>query len=167
MSDDNVFRLLIGEIEAKGFKVVGIQEVMPQILFSDDYLGKTKPSKDDYEDIKIGIKVARGLGELDVGQACVVQEGIILAVEAREGTDSMLSRVPALRRKGNAPIMIKVVKPGQDSRVDLPVIGPNTLEALIKNGIKGIAVDKGGTILLEKEKLLEMADKYKIFVAGV
>jgi len=167
MSDDDIFKMLISEIESKGFKVIGAQEVMPHILFTDGLYGKTKPSEADFEDIKLGIKVAKAMGSLDVGQACVVQESIILAVEAREGTDAMIERVGTLKRAGKPPVFIKVVKPDQDTRVDLPVIGPRTMECVIRNGIKGLAVEAGGTIFLEKEKVLKMADNAKIFVIGV
>ncbi|MCL2039160.1 MAG: UDP-2,3-diacylglucosamine diphosphatase LpxI [Bacteroidetes bacterium] len=167
MSDDNIFRVLIDEIELKGFKVVGAHEVMPQMLFSEGVYGKTKPSKEDFEDIQIGIKVAKTLGELDVGQSCVVQEGIILAVEAREGTDNMIDRISALKRDGKAPVLIKMAKPKQEIRVDLPTIGTRTIEFMKKNGVKGLAVEIGSTIFLEKEKVIKMANEAKIFIVGV
>jgi DUF1009 family protein len=167
MDDDNVFRVLINEIEGKGFKVVGAQEVMPQVLLTEKLYGKTKPTKEDFEDIKTGIKVAKALGALDVGQACVVQEGMILAVEAKEGTDGMMDRIPALKRKGKAPILIKVTKPEQEARVDLPTIGTKTIETMKRNGIKGMAVEIGSTIFLEKEKVLKMVNEAGIFIVGV
>jgi len=167
MSDDDIFNFLIKEIESKGFKVVGAQEVMPHVLISDGICGKTKPTKEDFEDIKIGIKVSKTLGALDIGQACVVQEGVILAVEAKEGTDGMMDRIPSLKRSGKAPVVVKTARPGQDPRVDMPTIGPKTIEAMKRNGIKGMAVEGGGTILLEKDKTMKMADEAKIFIVGV
>jgi DUF1009 family protein len=167
MTDDDIFRVLINEIETKGFKVVGAQEVIPQMMLLEGACGKTKPSKEDLEDIQTGIKVAKALGALDVGQACVVQESMILAVEAKEGTDTMMDRIPAVKRSGKAPILVKVVKPGQETRVDLPTIGPRTIETLKRNGIKGMAVEIGGTLLLEREKTVKMADDAKIFIVGV
>ena len=164
MSDDNVFRILINEIEARDYKVVGAHEVMPHVLFEQGSYGSVKPSKSDMADIQKGVKVAKTMGELDVGQSCVVQEGIILAVEAREGTDNMIDRVAALKRTGRPPILVKIKKPGQDMRVDLPTIGPKTMEYLIKNGVKGLAVEAGSTIFLEKEKVLKMANEAKIFI---
>ena len=167
MSDDNIFRALIIEIENRGFTVVGAHEVMPDILFNEGLYGKIKPSPADLDDIEIGIKVAKAMGALDVGQSCVVQESIVLAVEAREGTDAMINRVGALKRAGKAPVFIKVSKPGQEQRVDLPVIGTRTMEFIIQNGIKGIIVESGATIFLEKDKVLKMADEAKIFILGV
>ncbi len=167
MSDDNLFRAVMDEIERSGFHVVGIEEVVPEMLFSEGVYGSTKPSDEDMDDIKRGITVAKAIGAVDVGQAVVVQEGIVLAMEAVEGTDRMLARASELRKPGKAPVMVKVLKPGQDMRVDLPAIGLQTIELLKKNGIKGIAVEAGGILMIEKEKVIEMADREGIFIIGM
>ena len=167
MSDDNMFRAVIDEIESHGFKVVGIEEVVPGMMFSEGIYGKLKPAADDMDDIRRGIKVAKALGAVDVGQAVVVQEGMVLAVEAIEGTDMMLSRAAAVKKKGKAPVMVKVLKPGQDKRVDLPAIGLQTIEQLKKYGMKGIAVEAGGILLIERENVIKMADDSGIFIIGM
>jgi len=167
MSDDNLFRALMNEIESRGFRVVGIEEVVPDMLFSEGLYGRAKPTEEDMEDIRRGLTVARALGAVDVGQAVVVQEGMVLAVEAIEGTDMMLSRAAMLAKKGKAPVMVKVPKPGQDMRVDLPAIGLQTIELLKKYGIGGIAVEAGGILLIERKAVIEMADKEGIFILGV
>jgi DUF1009 family protein len=167
MSDDNLFRAIIKEIEKDGFKVVGIEEVIPQMLFSEGIYTKTKPTDADMDDIKRGITVAKALGGVDVGQAVVVQEGMVLAVEAIEGTDMMLERASIVKKKGKQPVMVKILKPGQDTRVDLPAIGIRTIEQLKKHGIKGIAVEAGGILLIEQKDVIEMADKEKIFIIGM
>lgn len=167
MSDDNLFRAVINEVDARGFKVVGIEAVVPDMLFSEGLYGKTKPTDEDMDDIRRGITVAKALGAVDVGQAVVVQEGMVLAVEAVEGTDMMLSRASMMKKDGKAPIMVKVLKPGQDMRVDLPAIGLQTIEQLKKYGIKGIAVEAGGILLIERQAVIEMADREKIFILGV
>ena len=167
MSDDNMFRAVIDEIENFGFKVVGIEEVVPEMLFFEGIYGKAKPSKEDMDDINRGITVAKALGAVDVGQAVVVQEGMVLAVEAIEGTDMMLSRAATVKKQGKAPIMVKVLKPGQDMRVDLSAIGLQTIEQLKKYGIKGIAVEAGGILLIEREAVIKMADEAGIFILGV
>ena len=167
MSDDSMFRAVIDEIEKHGFKVVGIEEVVPEMMFSEGIYGKTKPSSDDMSDIKRGITVAKALGAVDVGQAVVVQEGMVLAVEAIEGTDMMLSRAATVKKAGKAPVMVKVLKPGQDLRVDLPAIGLQTIEQLKKYGIKGIAVEAGGILLIEREAVIKQADEAGIFIIGV
>ena len=167
MSDNNMFCAAINEVERQGYKVVGIDEVVPDMLFSEGIYGKVKPSSDDMDDIERGFTVAKALGAVDVGQAVVVQEGMVLAVEAVEGTDMMLSRVASVKKKGKAPVMVKVVKPGQDKRVDLPAIGLQTIEQLKQNGLKGIAVEAGGILLIEREAVIKKADESGIFIIGV
>ncbi len=165
--DDGMFRAVIDEIEKYGFKVVGIEEVVPDMMFSEGIYGKVKPSADDMDDIRRGITVAKALGAVDVGQAVVVQEGMVLAVEAIEGTDMMLARAAAVKKPGKAPVMVKVLKPGQDLRVDLPAIGLLTIEQLKKYGIGGIAVEAGGILLIERDAVIREADEAGIFITGV
>jgi len=167
MSDDNLFRAVINEIENLGFKILGIEEVVPEMMFYEGIYGKVKPSKEDMDDIERGFVVAKALGAVDVGQAVVVQEGMVLAVEAIEGTDMMLARAASVRKKGKAPVMVKVLKPKQDLRVDLPAIGLLTIEQLKKHGIKGIAVEAGGVLLIEREAVIKMADEAGIFIIGI
>ncbi|MCL2739303.1 MAG: UDP-2,3-diacylglucosamine diphosphatase LpxI [Bacteroidales bacterium] len=167
MSDDSLFRAVMNEIESHGFKVVGIEEVVPDMMFMEGIYGQVKPSKEDMDDIQRGITVAKALGAVDVGQAVVVQEGMVLAVEAIEGTDMMLSRSATIKKEGKAPVVVKVLKPGQDMRVDLPAIGLQTIEQLKKYGMGGIAVEAGGILLIEREAVIKMADREGIFIIGV
>ena len=167
MSDDNLFRVLIDEVESRGFKIVGIEEVVPEMLFQEGVYGKVKPSKDDMNDIERGWTVAKAIGAVDVGQAVVVQEGLVLAMEAIEGTDQMLARAASLRKDGKKPIMVKVLKPGQDMRVDLPAIGLQTIDLFIKHNIGGIAVEAGGILLIEKDAVIKKADENGIFIIGL
>lgn len=167
ISDDRLFRAVIDEIEKYGFKVVGIEDVVPGMMFSEGVYGTVKPSPEDMDDITRGIAVAKALGAVDVGQAVVVQEGMVLAVEAIEGTDMMLSRAAIVKKTGKAPVMVKVLKPGQDLRVDLPAIGLKTVEQLKKYGIGGIAVEAGGILLIERDTVISQADEAGIFIIGV
>jgi DUF1009 family protein len=147
--------------------MVGIEEVVPGMIFSEGIYGKAKPSAEDMDDIRRGITVAKALGAVDVGQTVVVQEGMVLAVEAIEGTDMVLSRAATVKKKGKAPVMVKVLKPGQDKRVDLPAIGLQTIEQLKKYGMKGIAVEAGGILLIEREAVIKLADEAGIFIIGM
>jgi DUF1009 family protein len=167
MSDDKLFRAVMAEIEDRGFKIVGIEEVVPEMMFSEGIYGKVKPTAEDMDDIQRGITVAKALGAVDVGQAVVVQEGMVLAVEAIEGTDMMLSRASMLKKEGKDPVMVKVLKPGQDLRTDLPAMGLQTVEQLKKYGIRGIAVEAGGILMIERDAVIQMADKEGIFIIGV
>ncbi len=167
MSDDNLFRAVMDEIEGRGFKIVGIEEVVPEMLFQEGVYGKVKPTSEDMDDIKRGWTVAKAIGAVDVGQAVVVQEGLVLAMEAIEGTDMVLSRASLLKKPGKAPVMVKVLKPGQDLRVDLPAIGLQTIEMFVKYGIGGIAVEAGGILLIERDAVIKMADENGIFIIGL
>jgi len=167
LSDDHIFKAIIKEIEKHGFTVVGVDEVIPQMLFSEGIYTATKPSKEDLDDIKRGVEVSLALGTVDVGQACVVQEGMVLAVEAMEGTDEMMARANTIKRNGKDPIVVKLAKPNQDKRVDLPTIGLNTIEQMKKYGMKGIAVQAGAILLLEQNKVIESANNEKIFIIGI
>jgi DUF1009 family protein len=137
------------------------------MLFHEGVYGRVKPSSDDMDDIRRGIEVARALGSVDVGQAVVVQEGIVLAVESVEGTDAMLSRASSLKKPGKAPVLVKIVKPGQDTRVDMPAIGIQTVEQLAKYGMAGMAVESGGILVIEREAVIAAADAAKLFIIGM
>jgi DUF1009 family protein len=118
-------------------------------------------------DIDRGVRVARLLGAADVGQGCVVQQGLVLAVEAIEGTDAMLSRAGTLRRDGFGGVLIKLLKPGQDRRADLPTIGPDTVRNAAAAGLRGVAFEAKATILADREACLAAADAAGLFLLGL
>jgi DUF1009 family protein len=118
-------------------------------------------------DIERGIHVARVLGAADVGQGCVVQQGLVLAVEAIEGTDAMLARAGTLQRDGFGGVLVKLCKPGQDKRADLPTIGPDTVRHAAAAGLKGVAFEAGATILAEREACVAAADAAGLFLLGL
>jgi DUF1009 family protein len=107
------------------------------------------------------------LGALDVGQAAVVQQGIVLGVEAVDGTDALLARCGPLRRDGPGGVLVKVAKPGQDRRADLPTIGPQTVAAAAAAGLSGIAVEAGATFVADRTAVAAAADRAGLFVVGV
>ncbi len=167
LGDDKLFRAVTKETERMGFRILGIEDVAPEMMFYEGVYGKVKPSKEDMDDIKRGIEVAKALGAVDVGQAVVVQEGMVLAVEAVEGTDAMLSRANSVKKEGKAPVMVKIKKPGQDTRTDMPAMGLQTIEGLKKYGMGGIAVEAGGILVIERDEVIRMADEAGIFIVGV
>jgi DUF1009 family protein len=118
-------------------------------------------------DIRRGVVVARTLGAIDVGQGCVVQQGMVLAVEAAEGTDAMLARCSSLARPGRGGVLVKLVKPGQDRRADLPTVGPETLRGAADAGLRGVAFEAGGTILAERDAAVAAADAAGLFLLGL
>ena len=111
--------------------------------------------------------VGRALGAGDVGQGCVVQQGIVLAVEAIEGTDAMLARAAVLARPGPGGVLLKMVKPGQDRRADLPTIGPETVRAAAAAGLRGVAFEAGGTLITDRAGCVAAADAAGLFLMGV
>jgi DUF1009 family protein len=164
----------IGRIfEEHGFRLLGAHEVAPEILVPEGLAGKRAPSERDRADIATALAVLAAMGPFDIGQAAVVAAGHVLAVEAVEGTDAMLSRVAELRRLGRirypvgAGVLVKTPKLGQDRRFDLPSIGPQTIAGVIRAGLGGLAVVAGGTIMAQPDVVAAAADRGKIFVVGI
>ena len=166
--DDALLGAIVTIMEKEGFKVVGAEDVLAHLLAPAGVLGKHKPTKQHEGDIARGMKVAKHLGEMDIGQAVVVENGYVLGVEAAEGTDALLLRCGTLSQHIHGDgVLVKAKKPGQDARADLPSIGVSTVEHAQAAGLAGIAVEAGGSLLLDKEKLLACADKLGLFVVGV
>ena len=147
--------------------MVGAHEVMQQAFASAGLLGRVAPDAGARADIARGIAVARALGAADVGQGCVVQQGIVLSLEAIEGTDAMLARSGVLARPGPGGVLVKIVKPGQDRRADLPTLGPRTVVAAHAAGLRGIAFEADGTILVERQAMIQAADDAGLFLLGL
>jgi DUF1009 family protein len=171
--DDRLLSGLVGMAEDAGFRIVGLDEVAPEVFVSDGILGHYKPSDADRRDIVRGLETIRALGPFDVGQAAVVANNQVLAVEAAEGTDNMIARIAELRRQrrvaspSGTGVLVKAPKPGQDRRFDLPSIGPRTVENVAKAGLAGIAVSAGSSIIAEAAETIAAADRAGIFIVGV
>lgn len=166
-ADNRVVEAIVRELEGEGFRVLGADEVESGLLIPAGPLTRAEPDQLAVADIGRGIEIARGLGRLDVGQAVVVQDGLVLGVEAIEGTDELLERCGRLRRPGPGGVLIKVRKTGQDRRVDLPTIGPGTIAAAVRAGLRGIAVQHGESLIAERTRTVAEADAAGLFVVGV
>lgn len=166
LGDDGLLRAVVSEIEKDGMKVKGIHEVMPSLLIKDGILTKKKPSKEHLIDIKRGVEAAFELGRLDIGQAVVVQHGLVLGVEGIEGTDELIRRCKDYRRKGGGGVLVKLRKPQQDMRIDLPTIGPRSVERAHESGLEGIVVHAGNGLIVDEKETIALADKYKMFIVG-
>jgi DUF1009 family protein len=159
--------------EQHGFRLLGVKEIAPELLMAPGPLGANTPSEQERADIARGLALLNATSPFDIGQAVVVANNHVLALEGPEGTDEMLARVAELRRSRriNTPVgsgvLIKAAKLGQDQRIDLPVIGPPTIKAVSAAGLAGIAVVAGSTIVAEPERIATDADAAKIFVVGV
>lgn len=170
--DDTVLQMVIGLIEAQGARVIGAHEIAPALLATTGPLGQIKPNDDDRRDIAKAAKAALALGALDIGQGAVSVGGRIVAMEGVEGTDGMLERVAALRAAGRISsrrkgVLVKLCKPQQDIRADLPTIGPSTVLNAGNAGLAGIAVEAGRAFILDRDAMLKAADDAGLFVCGI
>jgi UDP-2,3-diacylglucosamine hydrolase len=171
--DDKLLSGVADVAESGGLRVVGVKDVAPELFVPEGLLGRHRPSERDKLDIGRALRVIAALGAFDVGQAAVVANGNVLAVEAAEGTDNMLGRISELRRLGRVTsppgvgVLVKAPKPGQDRRFDLPSIGPRTIEHVARAGLAGLAVTAGSTMIAEPEQTITAADREKVFIVGV
>jgi hypothetical protein len=171
--DDALLSFVVELVEGWGFRIVGAEELMRELVAPEGLLGRIAIPTGCEADIRRAFEVVRALGRLDVGQGAVVCDGLVLALEAVEGTDAMLRRCAELpqdlrgapgQRRG---VLLKCAKPGQERRVDLPAIGPRTVDLAAAAGLAGIAVEAGGTLVLERAELVRRADAAGLFAAGV
>ena len=165
--DDGLLAAVVQVLAEEGFHVVGAHEVLAEALAPAGLLGGGQPDAQAAGDIARGVAVVRALGGADVGQACVVQLGCVLAVEAIEGTDQMLARAAGLARPGPGGVLVKLVKPGQDRRADLPTIGPRTIEGAHAAGLRGVAFEAGGTLVTDLAACVAAADRLGVFLLGL
>lgn len=170
--DDTVLKMVIRLIEAEGVHVVGAQDIVPDLLGSEGPLGTVAPDEAARADIAAAAAAALALGRLDVGQGAVALGGRVVALEGAEGTDAMLERVAGLRAAGRIStrrmgVLVKLCKPEQDLRADLPSIGVETLRRAHAAGLAGIAVEAGRSLVLERAALVAEADAHGLFVTGI
>ena len=171
--DDRLLSGIASLLAEGGLRVIGLEEVAPDIIVPDGVLGRYQPSPRDRADIARALAMIAALGPFDVGQAAVVANNHVLAVEAAEGTDNLLARIADLRRQGRVVtppgvgVLVKAPKLGQDRRFDLPAIGSQTVENVSHAGLAGMAVAAGGTIIAEAGQAVAAADRAKIFLLGV
>jgi DUF1009 family protein len=160
-------------VERYGFRMVGPTEIAPELAMPTGPLGARSPGERDRADIAKGLELLRATSPFDIGQAVVIADNQILALEGPEGTDRTIARVAELRRNGRirspagTGVLVKAAKVGQDHRLDLPVIGPPTVDAAVAAGLAGIAVVAGSTIVAEPGRIAAAADRGGIFVVGV
>lgn len=170
--DDAVLRMVISLIEAQGCQVLGAHEILPGLLATTGPLGAVTPDTESLKDIEKAADAAEMLGRLDVGQGAIAVGGRIVALEGVEGTDAMLARVRALRDEGRISrrrkgVLVKLCKPQQDLRADLPTIGVSTVQNAKAAGLAGIAVEAGRALVVEREAVIAAADAAGLFVVGI
>jgi DUF1009 family protein len=171
--DDALLRFLIAEFEKEGFEIEGADEVASNITLAAGPIGAVSPTAEHRDDIRLAVAVAKANGALDVGQGAVVAGGVVLAVEAQEGTDAMLGRCAALpitlrgtpgRRIG---VLAKWPKPIQERRIDLPTVGAVPVEGAAAAGLAGIVAEAGATLIIDRSAVIAAADRLGLFVVGL
>ncbi|MCU1386564.1 MAG: hypothetical protein JWL71_5261 [Acidobacteria bacterium] len=171
--DDALLRFIVGICEDEGLAAISVAEAAPELVCGEGLLGKVAPGEDHRADIAAALRIVHALGALDVGQGAVVCDGLALAVEAAEGTDAMLGRIPALREslRGTADkprgVLVKALKPTQDSKTDMPVVGVQTVRNAHAAFLAGIALEAGSSLILDRQQVAAEADRLGLFVLGV
>lgn len=166
--DDALLKALIAFLEEEEFTVISAQDILQSLVAEDGVYGRITPTTQHHADIAKGITVAKQLGALDIGQAAIVENGAVLGVEAAEGTAALIARCASLRREPvRSGVLVKAKKPGQDERADLPAIGVDTVEAIHAAGFSGIAVEAGGSLILERERTIARANDLGVFLMGI
>lgn len=162
--DDAILKAIVAELEAEGFRVLGPDDILADLLAPAGALGKKAPGEADWSDIRSAAAAALAIGVEDAGQAAVARGGEVLGVEGADGTDALVERCRAA--DGTGGVLVKRPKPGQERRADLPAIGVRTVEAAAAAGLNGVAVEAGGSLILGREEVAAAADRLGIFVYG-
>ena len=163
--DNELLTSIVEFLEEEGLRVVGAEEVVRDLVAPEGLIGSHYPDKRAQSDIAFGARIARAIGELDIGQAVVVQNQKVLGVEAIEGTDALIARCAGLREEKGG-VLVKVKKPQQERRVDLPTIGVATVQNVARSGLAGIAIEAGASLIINRREVARTADALGIFVVG-
>ncbi|RMG70430.1 MAG: LpxI family protein [Nitrospirae bacterium] len=163
--DDTILQAITDELASEGIRLLETASLTDELFIPEGVLTKRKPTGDERADIEFGFKIAKEIGRLDIGQTVVVKDRAVMAVEAIEGTDEAIKRGGSLAKKG--AVVVKVAKPQQDMRYDVPVVGLETLRSMKEVNASLLAAEAGKTILVDREEVIEFADKNKICVMGV
>jgi UDP-2,3-diacylglucosamine hydrolase len=161
LGDDKLLSIVTDFLEEKGFNVVSSYEILSA---NNSIKTRIAPSSIDNTDIELGMKLLDSIGQLDVGQSVIVDNGYIIGIEAAEGTDNLIKRCSYLRKNSTGGVLVKMMKKGQDTRIDIPTIGPETINNLASYGYKGVAIQKEKVIVIELEKTIELANKCGLFI---
>jgi DUF1009 family protein len=165
-NDDSLLLGLINEFRTAGFDCVSALDLCPELLVKEGVLTRRRPNAAEERDIKFGWQIAREMGRLDVGQSVMVRERAVVAVEAIEGTDRAIARAGELCARSWF-VVVKVAKPEQDKRFDVPTVGPQTIETMRAAGATVLAIEAGRTIILDESATVALADRYGITITSL
>ncbi|MFK7902634.1 MAG: LpxI family protein [Nitratireductor sp.] len=170
--DNSVLTKISKYFETRNIDVVGSHEIVPRLIANQGVIAGKFSKRSAMANVQLAVESAKTIGGLDIGQASVAEDGRVIALEAVEGTDAMLARVAKLRRDGRLhatpkiAVLAKMLKPEQDMRADLPAIGPKTVENVHKAGLKGIVVEAGKALILDRNATVKKAAELGIFIYG-
>ena len=164
LGDDGLLTFLGKVLEQEGFQLLGAHQLSAELLAEPGLIGNISPTPIQQLAIEKGCEILQAIGRFDIGQAIVVQNELVLGIEAIEGTDELIRRTAPLARKGSKPLLVKMPKPQQDLRFDLPTIGAQTMREIAAAGFAGIVVQAGRTILLDADELPALANTLGIFL---
>lgn len=159
--DDELLRNVITLFEQEGFQVVAGTDFLEDIFLLEGVYSKRQPTQSDWKDIDFGFEQAKIFGKEDIGQSIVVADGKVVRREDINGTDNLI--IESGKNPEHANILIKILKPQQDLRIDLPTVGPDTIVLLHQNGFRGLVVEAGKCIVIDKKQMMELVDKYNLF----
>ncbi len=166
--DNKLLSVLSKFLEDQGFKIIGVHEILKDLVVEAANFTILLPDEQDRSDIELAVKVVTQLGTLDIGQAAIVQNGIVLGVEAVEGTDNLIKRCFDFKRiDQHGGVLVKFSKPGQELRMDLPTIGIDTIKNIHQAGFKGIAIEANKTIFLDRHDAIEYANQNQLFICSL
>jgi DUF1009 family protein len=163
--DDTILNSVARELARDGIRLLDMRDFCREMLAPEGTLTRRRPGRDEWRDIRYGFGIAKGVGRLEIGQTVVVKDRAVMAVEAVEGTDEAILRGGGLA--GGGAVVVKVSRPGQDMRMDLPVVGLATLDCMVRAGAGALAIEAGSSVLIERDELIRKADKAGIAIAGV
>jgi DUF1009 family protein len=165
--DDGLLSRITSLLKEEGFEMLSATDILENLQAPLGVIGQHKPDEEDWQDIQKGKEVARVLGAGDIGQAVVIQQGLVLGVEAIEGTENLLARCGTLQRKGRGGVLVKMAKPNQSRVVDLPTVGVATIHQAKEAGLRGIAIEAGLTQIINRQGVADAADAAGLYIVGV
>ena len=163
--DDVLLRAVMDELESEGLRIVQAAELVPGLRGPSGVLTRRQPTAEEWEDLRYGWPIAQTIGRMDIGQCIVVKRGMVVAVEGLEGTDALLRRGAELGGEGG--VAVKIVKPGQDERIDLPALGTATMRTLVDGKYACLAFHAGKTLFFDREEALKLADAHSLSIVGL
>ncbi len=167
--DDTILQTAIKFLEKEGFEILPVDKIVKDIKISHGIAGNIQLPNEDYmTDIELGVKVLKQIGDLDIGQSIIIQNGIVMGIECIEGTEKLIERCGHLKyTTGRKPILVKIKKTKQTRKIDLPAIGEDTITQLKQAGFAGVAIDYENGLVINREATINLANKNKIFIYGV